>query len=485
MLTPLHVAALWLLQSAPAEAIQVEPILVALAAALGLSVVLERVLEFSKNLLDLLPTKAFGSATYKPSELDTDFEQLQDRLIESRERALADEQVQQERKKLADLDARIEAATDASVLTTLEAERATTEAAFARALKDAEYEEGAPFDTLLVMAATDADLAVTARKFVLQMVAFAGGIVAARLTQLDLFNAFLQPLSRGIPQWFGFVLTGLFIGGGSGPVHTLIRFVTERKFAPPPSQLDEAPAAAPPATPATTQVLVTPSAGDMTRGAAAVAVVTRTRDWIDIPYQGGVDKELLESTHRRSGEPNLIIYHHTAMHLNSKFEDVVRVIKNRKDEKSGRNWITGYNCVVTADGGVHAFCRWDRYGNHAAGHNSRSLGITLNGNFETKERSKWSNFDGRYGPAVPPSEQLHAAARVVALWCRLYDIDPDFGATIIPHKQVSPKSCPGNSFPYAEFAHLVQDYLEKWQQSDEARDAIAVFKLKPYLYARR
>jgi hypothetical protein len=329
------------------------------------------------------------------------------------------------------------------------------------------------------------DLAVTSRKFVLQTVAFAGGIVAARLTQLDLFNAFLHPLGIGIPQWVGFVLTGLFIGGGSGPVHTLIRFVTERKFTPPPSKLDETvPASAPDATPAVSRFAVMPPA-DAARGAGTVAVITRTRDWIDIPYHGGVDKDALESTHRRSGEPNLIVYHHTAMHLNSTFEDVVRVIKNRKDEKSGRNWITGYNCVVTGNGGVHAFCRWDRYGNHAAGHNNRSLGITLNGNFETKERSKWSNFDGRYGPAVPPSEQLHAAARVVALWCRLYNIDPVFGTTIIPHKQVSPKSCPGNNFPYAEFEHLVHDYLNKWHQSDEAEDTIAAFKLKPYLYARR
>lgn len=203
--------------------------------------------------------------------------------------------------------------------------------------------------------------------------------------------------------------------------------------------------------------------------------------WIDIPYNGGVDRAELEWAHKRKKNPDLIVYHHTAMSSRSTFEDVVRVIKNRTDSK-GNHWLTGYNCVVPFDGSIHPFCRWDRYGNHAAGYNRNSLGIAFNGNFETDPKVPYSNPDGRYGDARPSEVQLKAAARVVTLWTFLYPIEVDFEKSIIPHNKLSSKTCPGSEFPYDEFKKWVEFYRTRWDKSAAVKERIEEFKLKPYLY---
>lgn len=214
--------------------------------------------------------------------------------------------------------------------------------------------------------------------------------------------------------------------------------------------------------------------------APAVVTAPAADDWVEIPYEGGVDRDRLQTLHRRRANPDLIIYHHTAMHGDSTFDDVVRVIKSRKDSK-GRPWVTGYNCVVTGDGAIHPFCRWDRYGNHAAGNNMRSLGITLNGNFETDPTVPSSNPDGRFGRQRPSTAQLEAGARVVALWCLVYNIPADFEKTIIPHNAVSTKTCPGNNFPYEDFERLTLHFHDTWRDSARVRARILAFRSKPFV----
>lgn len=464
-----------------AQAIDAGPILLMLGGALGMSVFVERALEFTKNLIDLLPTKAFGPTTYKPGEIDQEYDALVERLDVLRRRTAVNEL----RKKLKALDEKIEQTADAAQRGKLQIERQGTEGELSAAIMRAEqlegeFEEGAPLDLLLVQPATDVDTAITGRKFVMQMMAFALGIGAAHTAHIGLFNSFLREIGQTIPTSLDYILTGLFIGGGSGPVHTLIRFITERKYTEPVSEVDkvEVPEAATTVTAAAQPIVVSPfiaSAG----GGGGVAVAAPPSTWIDIPYQP-IDVQLLETIHRRSGRPNLIIYHHTAMPLNSTFEQLVDVIKHR--ETNGVRWITGYHCVITGDGGIHAFCRWDRYGNHAAGYNDRSLGVSLNGNFETIERNKWSNYNGAYGPATPPDIQLKNAARITALWCILYDIPLDFDNKIIPHKQVNQhKSCPGSNFPYAEYKELVRTYHDSWKASPDALESIRTFARKPRL----
>jgi len=196
---------------------------------------------------------------------------------------------------------------------------------------------------------------------------------------------------------------------------------------------------------------------------------------LSIPYRGGVDPEKLENAHLRPANPDLIVIHHTAMHSDSTFADVVRVIQHR-------GWLTGYHCVVLKDGSIHPFCRWDRYGNHAKGYNRRSLGLAFNGNFETDPAQPYANAGGILGITRPTEEQLHAGAAVTALWCLLYEIPPDFGSTVLQHSQLAQKACPGSQFPSDAFHRLVETYLRNWKASDQARRELDVFRTKPYIY---
>ena len=223
----------------------------------------------------------------------------------------------------------------------------------------------------------------------------------------------------------------------------------------------------------------------MTNGGGAPSIATapsvQAGGWLDIAYKGGVDPDVLESIHLRGSDPDLIVYHHTAMNSSSTFDDVVRVIKSRKDS-SDNAWVTGYNCVVTYDGAIRPFCRWDCYGNHAAGVNRRSLGIAFNGNFENNPNIPYSNANGRYGARQPSEEQLKSGARLIPLWTYLYEIDVDFDRSIIPHQAIAKKACPGSMFPNDELKRWVDLYRTRWQ-SAAVQNQIAAFKLKPFLYA--
>ena len=452
---------------ARAAAVPLDDVLLPLTAALALALVVERVVEFLKNLADAGPSIAAA--------------------------AVVGTEVRRADDELAKLEA-FEAAADRDETT------------------DSEIPEGLPAETILVQEATDPDDGTVMRAFVIQAIALVAGIVAARLTGLQLFSAF----NVAIGKEADFLLTGLFIGGGSGPAHVLIRFITQRKFsvareAPDRAESDVAlatAAAAEDGAPAVATARPMP----VVAARALAAPATNVDVTLDIPYAGGVDREKLEYVHRRATKgaaprnPSLIVFHHTAMKLSSSFDDVVRVIKSRTSNVRNPdgttrkvNWITGYHCVVTRDGLIHPFCRWDRYGNHAVGYNVQSLGIALTGNFETNPKVPYSNYDGRDGPALPTIAQLDGAARVIALWLHLYpDIpftfpEPPAGSStfggaavtgIIPHKYVSPdgKTCPGNQFPYAELKKFVSYYREMWGASPAARERIETFKRRPYLY---
>jgi hypothetical protein len=345
---------------------------------------------------------------------------------------------------------------------------------------EGEFDEQPSKSVILVEAATDVDDGLTAKRFILQLLGFAVGIFLARISDVQLFNSFLVG-GLEIPDWVDYLMTGLLIGGGSAPIHTLIRFITKRKItakqAPPPADQEKKKAEPTDA-----------------RAPAVISSLSDTaaEEWIDIPYKGGVDVEILENVHKRvikvdgkweGKKPDMIVYHHTAMDSRSTFENVVQVIKSRKT-KSGKNWLTGYNCVVLTDGSIYPFCRWDRRGNHAAGYNSRSLGIAFNGNFEPNPRVPYSNPDGKFGALKPTEAQLKAGARVVALWTFLYKISLNFDRTILPHKKIAakPKACPGGAFPYDDFKKWVEFYKTQWDKSPAIKEHIEAYKFKPYLF---
>jgi hypothetical protein len=435
-----------------ASTVAYEPLAVALAAALGAAVVVERVVEGAKNLLDLT---RLGSPKRQLAPEDAATAPVQ-HLVGVLQEAAA-----------RDADER-----------DVESSRPPGKPAPPTNGKPVfEWKEQLPSSTIVIQGATDPDRGSALRSFVIQAIATAAGIVAAHVADLSLFRTLLGP--DVISPTGDYLLTGLFIGGGSAPAHVLIRFISERRVSV--AAEPEAPPAAPAAGAAPPALSSDTPVAKVARVSAEAAV--SLEQWVDVPYTGGIDRELLEGIHHRPADPNVIVYHHTAMSRTSTMDDLVRVIKDQRDKK-GQHWVTGYHCAILADGSIHPFCRWDRYGCHAAGYNRQSLGIAFMGNFETDPTVPFSNPDGRYGPAHPSEAQLQAGARIVTLWTFLYGLEVDFDQVIIPHKQIAnpATACPGGNFPYADFQHLVRYLRKAWAESPETRERILAFAAQPFLY---
>jgi hypothetical protein len=203
---------------------------------------------------------------------------------------------------------------------------------------------------------------------------------------------------------------------------------------------------------------------------------------VGFEYDGGDRPNRLENTHRypRAGAVDLIVYHHTTMHSDAPFREVVK-------EFDRKGWLTGYHCVVFKDGTIRTLCRWDRFGNHAQYHNSHSFGIAFQGNFEPDPNIPASNPDGRYGILIPTGEQLSAAARLTAMYALLNNVDckfwkerevPNPPKGIMRHRQIARKACPGSMFPKEEFESLIESCYKKWQPDNDFRAALEVFRKK-------
>lgn len=448
--------------------IQFDSIYIPLAAALGLSLTIERILEFSNNILERVIGKRKGKKLPRDTEYEKAIERLEDaykrdRLTREIEKQLKEQRKDREKLKKELLKERAKAKPDSAKIKELKMQILELE-------QDVEFDEEFSSATVLVEPAKDPDDGKKMKKLMMQLIGFAAGIIAARYSGIRLFSSFLTEL--GQPPLFesvDYLLTGLLIGGGSGPMHVLIQFITQRKITT--GQIVSA------ETKEKTKENNQPESPVLVENPALIS----TNDWNEIPYYGGVDRDILEFVHVRESNPDCIVYHHTGMPANSTFDDVVRVIKNKTDS-NGNSFLTGYNCVVLADGSIHPFCRWDRYGNHTAGHNTRSLGIAMNGNFETDPKIPGANSDGKMGHWRPTEIQLKSAARVVTLWSFLYDIPLDFKKSILPHNLLSSNACPGSSFPYTEFQKWIEFFAKKWQQSNFIQEQIEAYKLKPYLF---
>jgi hypothetical protein len=445
--------------------IPLDSILVPLSAVLGLSLIVERALEIISNFWERLIGTSQGKLIPKFEKKNETIDNLEKVFTKAKQDSENEKNAEKNQVKIKQLLKKLSAEKDAVKRQDLRAEIKKLQA-------DGEWDESVSQSITLVESASDPDDGITLKQFVLQVLGFALGIILVHYTGIRFFSTFISALHSDvvIPIWADFMLTGLLIGGGSAPMHALIRFITTRKITgepvPPSQEAKESEAVSEVKAPA---VITTPPD-------------TAMETWIDIPYQGGVDREILEHVHKRDANPKLVVFHHTTMNSSSTFDDVVRTIKSRTDSR-GNHWITGYNCVVLYDGSIHPFCRWDRYGNHAAGNNRRSLGLAFNGNFETNPNVPFSNPTGRMGAQQPSEAQLKAGAKVVTLWTFLYkDIKPDFKKFILPHKELADKACPGGNFPYDEFESLVLHYTNLWTKSSFIQERIAEFKLKPYLY---
>jgi len=339
---------------------------------------------------------------------------------------------------------------------------------------DSEANEEYPAPTIPVISPTPISTLKTAYQLFILMAASGLGIIFAQLFQIRLLAVMTSKNINAAPSlsfvFADIIFTGLVIGGGSQPIHILIRFLTERKV-----DLDDSEA---------TKVNENAKYKSLDTVVSASNLVEEKQEpnalqWMDIAYRGGVNPDSLQNTHQRPGNPNLIIYHHTAMSSATSFRQVVDEFQKSKQ------WLTGYNCVIMPDGEINSFCRWDRYGNHAKEFNPRSLGLAFHGNFHTAPGDQFSNADGRYGNQQPTEAQLHAGARVVALWIFLYeDIKLDFEQNIRAHKEVMPGHtvCPGSNFKYEEFKQLIRQYHDAWANSHEVLQKIEDFKKLKYIY---
>lgn len=445
-------------------------VFVPLSVALGLSLMVERVLEFLKNVFERVLGPRRGRQAVDSAGAQEQAEAVIKTYEVAAEEGAAEERAESAVKKLQDLDAaQVNAAAGTVAPQTPgpdhEDKRKALYAEIESAASISEVEERVPQATVLVQPATDPDLGWCVRGLTLQLLGFATGIVLAHYFHLRLFGAMSEAVLG--PQTIGastdYLLTGLLIGGGSGPIHELIQFISQRKVTVEATRIERA--EAPPAPPSERSQVQAPK---------TTVPELELAEWQDIPYEGGVDREKLEGVHKRLANPDLIVYHHTAMNRSSSFEDVVKVIHDR-------DWLTGYHCVITEDGAIHWFCRWDRSGNHAAGYNRRSLGIAFNGNFELDSNVPFSNPDGRYGQAVPTEAQLQSGARVIALWALAYGIAPDFDSSIIPHGKISAKSCPGSNFPSDRLRALITRYCGLWQGSPGVMRRIEAYRQKLYV----
>lgn len=428
-----------------------EALTTTLAIVAGLALGVERVLEVLKHIVDL------DNKYLDKSAVDNTAKQAEEAIVDA-QHALQEALHIIENKNI-DTDSAMHA--HGNALHPIDAK--AVEAQHPCVPADAELEDQLPAPRIPVLAATPREKSKTSKALFLQLMGAGLGIVFAQVFNIHLVASFMAPLGGSInfSPLLDILISGIIIGGGSQPVHLLMRFMTTRK-------LPEMPA---------TAVISTPFNTMPVMPASNVA-----SEWVPIPYRGGVKAGSLENVHQRGANPNLIVYHHTAMHSDSSFQDVVDEYLVRK------KWLTGYHCVIMPDGQIKAFCRWDRAGNHAKGNNQRSLGLAFHGNFHTKTGDLYSNADGRYGHQEPSAAQLVAAARVVALWTHLYDdIDLDFEKNILAHHQVSdlPLAGPGSNFPVKVFQNQIRHFYELWAESDHAHACITTFKQKDYLFVNQ
>lgn len=284
---------------------------------------------------------------------------------------------------------------------------------------------------------------------------------------------FTTPINQPEAHIWEFIITGIIIGAGSKPIHFLMNFLINRRIY---ITRDEAKTEAAKPFPKPTPVLK-----EKTEAAVQISKpvdIPTISDYVGFQYDGGYRPDRLENTHFFAKKPDLIVYHHTAMHSDSPFEEVVK-------EFERKGWLTGYHCVVLKDGTIHVLCRWDRFGNHVRGYNTHSLGVALHGNFEPNPAVPFANVDGRLGILYPTEEQIKAAARVVALWSQMYDIKLDFDEKIVPHNKLAPKACPGSNFPHKVFHNHIKEYVRGWKKDDKFEDALKDFKKLPMvMYGR-
>ncbi|HEY5524699.1 MAG TPA: peptidoglycan recognition family protein [Clostridium sp.] len=133
-------------------------------------------------------------------------------------------------------------------------------------------------------------------------------------------------------------------------------------------------------------------------------------------------------TLEEGNEPTDLVFHHTASNTISP-EDI-----NKMHIQEGWEGI-GYHFYIRKDGTIYRGRPENTIGAHAIGRNRNSIGICLEGNFETE---------------VPTEEQKNSLVKVSTDMIIKYNLEG-----IIGHKDVFETLCPGKNFPMEEIKNRV------------------------------
>ncbi len=257
--------------------------------------------------------------------------------------------------------------------------------------------------------------------------------------------------------WWDILLSGIFISGGSEPIHQLINFLKGH------------------------QQVLKEQTSRLQAKAQQKSPLSQQRpgERIGITYQGGLYPEKPGHGLRKIN-PQYIVVHHSGTSADAGFSDIVRTEqKERRNKRGSYRLDPSFHSVITFDGKYHHYCRWDSIGWHVAKgakvSNANSLGLCFVGNFQPRRKNP-SNLKNR-----PSEEQLETGAKLIALWRILYHI-PE--RNVVAHSSVHRARihCPGDNFPLERLIAKSTQILKNWQNDLQMTEDIERFKKQRFIY---
>ena len=127
----------------------------------------------------------------------------------------------------------------------------------------------------------------------------------------------------------------------------------------------------------------------------------------------------------------------------------------------------GYHFIVRRDGSIERGRPVDKIGAHCTNHNSDSIGVCFEGNFQEQQMS---------------IEQLHAGQELFGYLLDLYDLDSN---AIVRHKDLMATSCPGKNFLFQSLVEgaVVTSKLQKKKTANTAKQTTHTVKKNDTLYS--
>ncbi len=243
-----------------------------------------------------------------------------------------------------------------------------------------------------------------------------------------------------VVRWWDTLLAGLFISGGSEPIHRLINQLKLIKVEAEAERRQLAPQPEP--------------------------VLEQTSQLRLPEYKGGIEPER-GSNYLRRKNPRYIIVHQTGLPAGYSFPDLVERHKDLGAEPGGKSRPhPAYHAVVDIKGKIYMYGRWDCLANHLprvkrAISNGNTLALALHGVTEK---------DTEIAAA-----QLQSATQILALWHFLYKI---------PVKDILPAN-PAKDSGFAVFTTLLEatgKVVKDWQENSPVQKQIADYGKKEYIY---